>query len=52
MEESKIEHILLEKSPYLFKNLNSASIGEYVQPKFLIQIHHLLRNLGDHAMIL
>jgi hypothetical protein len=33
-------------------NLNSASNGEYVQPKFLLQIPYLLWNLSDHAMIL
>jgi hypothetical protein len=31
-------------------NLNSASLREYVQPKSLIKIYHLLWNLRDHAM--
>jgi hypothetical protein len=29
--------------------LTSNRFREHIQPKCLIQIHHLLRNLGDHA---
>ena len=35
----------------IIANLNSASLREYVQPKFLLQIPHFLWNLGDHVTI-
>ena len=39
------------RNTFSFSILNSASIGEYVQPKFFLQIPYLLWNLSDHAMI-